>query len=100
MFLRHTPLLEVNQANIRLVVLDTCNQNFETLISKTRQNIFVYPTFKCELILMLVTSSRKNQQLEEDRLQEKTISIMIGHSFVPQKSEQTKLECFYDTHLF
>ena len=94
MFLRHTPLLKVNQANISLVVLDTCHQNFETLISKTRQNIFVYPTFKCELILMLVTSSRKNQQLEEDRLQEKTISIMIGHSSVPQKSEQTKLECF------
>ena len=43
---------------------------------------------------MLVTSSKKNQQLEEDRLQEKTISIMIGHFSVPQKNEQTKLECF------
>ena len=43
---------------------------------------------------MLVTFSRKNQQLEEDRLQEKTIIIMIGHSSVPQKNEQTKLKCF------
>jgi len=50
MFLRHTPLLEVNQANISLVVLDTCNQNFETLKSKTRQTHLCLLTFKCEII--------------------------------------------------
>ena len=68
MFLRNTLLLEVTQAHISLVDLDTCKSKLWDSEIKDKTKHLCLLRFKCELILMLVTSSRKNQQLEEDRL--------------------------------
>ena len=67
--LRHTTLLKVNQANISLVVLDSYKSKLWDSEIKDKTKHLWLLTFKCEIILMLVISSRKILQLEEDRLQ-------------------------------
>jgi len=50
MFLRHTPLLEVNQANISLVVSDTYKSKLWDFEIKDKTKHLCLLTFKCEII--------------------------------------------------
>jgi len=50
MFIRHTPLLEVNQANKSLVVLDTCKSKLWDSKIKDKTKHLCLLTFKCEII--------------------------------------------------
>jgi len=59
MFLRHDPVLEVNQANICLVVLDTSKSKLWDSKIKDKTKHLCLLAFKCKIILMLATSSGK-----------------------------------------
>ena len=50
MFIRHTPLLEVNQAIISLVVSDTCKSKLWDSKLKDKTKHLCLLTFKCEII--------------------------------------------------
>jgi len=86
MFFRHTPLLEVNQAKISLDVLDTWKSKLWDSEIKDKTKYLCPLTFKCEIILMLVTSSRK---IYNSNLQSKTRqNIFVYPTF--------KCEIFFD----